>query len=283
MRDYGIVRIRFWEWAKRKELDADERELALYLLTSPHGNSLGCYRLPMAYLCDDLAKDAGTVAKALARLSAIGFLERDEASGWTWIRGFLDHNPIPNRNVGKAIEKQVDAVPVGVPFYADLIGTLRSGDKALSPAFLDRMEERFRNRSDTVTRGSKTHTQTQTQTHEHQQTHEHEHSEAEASDAGASRQVIDLRKEVFDAGIEILVAAGKREGNARSMIGKWRKDHGNEATLAAIRQAGRDKPSEPVSYITACLRTSHPTDEGPRTAAEIEAEADAALAGVDYR
>jgi len=180
MRDYGVVRVRFWEWAKRKGLNAEERELALYLLTSPHGNSLGCFRLPMAYLCDDLGKDIETVTETISRLSEIGFLERDETTGWTWIVGFLEHNPIPNRNVGKAVEKQIEVVPVQVPFYGRMIESLRSvaaaDDKGISTIFLDRVSERYRNHSDTVSKplygsvsGLKTHTQTQT--HEH--THEH--------------------------------------------------------------------------------------------------------------
>ena len=283
MRDYGVVRVRFWEWAKRKQLSTEERELALYLLTSPHGNSLGCFRLPMAYLCEDLGKGSETVSETVSKLSAIGFLERDEASGWTWIVGFLEHNPVPNRNVGKSVEKQIEAVPVEVPFYGRLVEALRSlaspDDKGISAAFLDRVSERYRNHSDTVSRGSKTHTQTQTTN----RTHEHDHAEAKASGADAPQQVVDLRKEIFDAGIEVLVAAGKREGNARSIIGKWRKDHGDEATLAAIRQAQQDKPSEPVSYITACLKAWHPSNGLARSAAQIEAEADEALAGVDYR
>jgi hypothetical protein len=61
MRDYGVVRVRFWEWAKSRQLSAEERELALYLLTSPHGNALGCFRLPIAYLCDDIGKEAAAV------------------------------------------------------------------------------------------------------------------------------------------------------------------------------------------------------------------------------
>jgi phosphoglycolate phosphatase-like HAD superfamily hydrolase len=297
MRDYGIVRVRFWEWAKRKQIDADERELALYLLTSPHGNSLGCYRLPMAYLCDDLGKDVETAARALSRLSAIGFLEREEVSGWTWIVGYLDHNPIPNRNVGKAVEKQLDAVPVVVPFYGKMIEVLRpigrSDDKGLSSAFLDRVEERYRNRSDTASQAansveeqyrSRSDTveeqyRNQTQT----QTHEHDHSEAKASAADTPlQQMVDLRKEIFDAGVGILVAGGKRESSARSMIGKWRKDHGDEATFEAIRQAQKAGPSEPISYITACLKASRLAEDTVRTAAEIAAEADKALAGVDY-
>ena len=160
MRDYGIVRIRFWEWAKRQQLSAEERELALYLLTSPHGNSLGCFRLPMAYLCDDLGKDAAVVAAALSRLAAIGFLQRDEASGWTWIVGFLEHNPIPNRNVGKAVEKQIDAVPIDASFYGGMIDILQSlagaDDKGLSAAFLDRVSQRYRDRSDTASRRART-------------------------------------------------------------------------------------------------------------------------------
>jgi hypothetical protein len=176
MRDYGVVRVRFWEWAKRKGLNAEERELALYLLTSPHGNSLGCFRLPMAYLCDDLGKDIETVSQTVSKLSEIGFLERDEETGWTWIVGFHEHNPIPNRNVGKSVEKQIDAVPAEVPFYGRLIEALRlvasPDDKGISATFLDRVSERYRNHSDTASRGSKTHTQTQT--HEHEHTHEHD-------------------------------------------------------------------------------------------------------------
>lgn len=197
MRDYGVVRVRFWEWAKRKGLNAEERELALYLLTSPHGNSLGCFRLPMAYLCDDLGRDIETVSQTVSRLSEIGFLERDETTGWTWIVGFLEHNPIPNRNVGKAVEKQIDAIPTDVPFYGRMIEALRSiaqaDDKGISTDFLDTVLERYRNRIDTVAEplyesdsGLKTHTHTQT--HEH--THEH-NPEAEGVSSEDAPQVLE--------------------------------------------------------------------------------------------
>ena len=33
MRDYGVVRVRFWAWAERKKLSLEARDLALYLLT----------------------------------------------------------------------------------------------------------------------------------------------------------------------------------------------------------------------------------------------------------
>ena len=121
MRDYGVVRVRFWSWAKRKKLSLEARDLALYLLTSPHGNSLGCFRLPMAYLCDDLDANAKAVSKSLDELKAVGFLEREEEDGWTWIRDFLEHNPIPNSNVGKAIGKLLEQIPQSVAFYERLV------------------------------------------------------------------------------------------------------------------------------------------------------------------
>jgi hypothetical protein len=208
----------------------------------------------------------------VATLRRIGFLERDEASGWTWLRGFLQHNPIPNRNVGKAVEKQIDAVPPGVPFYGALIEALRAiamaDDKSLSTAFLDSMAERYRSASGTASRRSKTQTQTQIQTQDH------DPSEAEASGAEAPRQAADLPKEIFDAGVKILVAGGKPEGTARSIVGKWRKENPDEAVLSAIGQAMRENATEPVAFITACLRAWHPSDGAPRTARQIAAEID---------
>jgi hypothetical protein len=86
--------------------------------------------------------------------------------------------------------------------------------------------------------------------------------------------VINLRKEVFDAGLDILIAAGQRKDRARSIIGKWRKEHGEEAVLSAIRRARDQAVSEPVSFITACLKAQSPDNAPPRTAAEILAEMD---------
>jgi hypothetical protein len=176
MRDYGVVRVRFWAWAKRKKLSLEARDLALYLLTSPHGNSLGCFRLPMAYLCDDLDANAKAVIKSLEELKAVGFLERDEEDGWTWICDFLEHNPVPNSNVGKAIGKLVEQIPQSVGFYERLLDALTVSH--VDSDLIDTLRERYRNRFDRVTepvygseKGPKTHTQTQT--HKHTQEHEH--------------------------------------------------------------------------------------------------------------
>lgn len=181
MRDYGVVRVRFWAWAKRKKLSLEARDLALYLLTCTHGNSLGCYRLPMAYMCDDLDTNAKALAKPLDELKAVGFLERDDDDGWTWIRDFLEHNPIPNNNVGKAIGKLLEQVPLSVAFFDDMLEAVTV--PYVDSDLIETLRERYRKGIGTVQiplngseEGPKTHTQTQEHDHEHNPIQEHDHT-----------------------------------------------------------------------------------------------------------
>lgn len=106
--------------------------------------------------------------------------------------------------------------------------------------------------------------------------------DAHASGAGAPQQAVDVRKQIFDAGVELLVAAGKREDAARRMLGKWCKEYTDTAVLSAIRKVQRETKVEPIGFITAFLKAWHPSDGADRTAAEIAADADEDLAGVDY-
>lgn len=184
MRDYGVVRVRFWAWAKRKKLSVEARDLALYLLTSPHGNSLGCFRLPMAYLCDDLDANSKAAAKTLEELAAVGFLVRDEDDGWTWIRDYLEHNPIPNGNVGKAVGKLLEQVPSTVSFYPDLLAAMEI--QYVDADLIETLLQRYANRSDTVVSRSKTHTQTHEHEHdqEHDQDQTQEHNPVACASAG---------------------------------------------------------------------------------------------------
>jgi hypothetical protein len=170
MRDYGVVRVRFWDWAKRKGLSIDARTMALYLLTCPHANSLGCFRLPMAYLCDDLGINQRAAAATLEQLAATGFIHRDEESGWTWLTDYLEHNPIPNRNVGKAIEKLLAQVPSTVAFYAALLEAMSAN--GLDGDLIETLSKRLPNGIDTVSRAEKPITQIQDQDLTHDQTHE---------------------------------------------------------------------------------------------------------------
>ncbi len=72
-----------------------------------------------------------------------------------------------------------------------------------------------------------------------------------SNDAGASS---DPAKVMFDSGVALLTAAGVNRHNARAMVGKWRKDHGTEAVIAAIGRAQREGAIDPVAFIVGALR-----------------------------
>jgi hypothetical protein len=195
MRSYGIVRSKFWAWAKERGLGPAARELALYTLTCEHVNGTGCYRLPVAYIAEDLGTVAETVRKTVAELAKVGFLRHDDATGYVWLPGFLDHNPIPNGNVGKALVPFVEAVPRRVPFYADFIASLecanaqgKSGERRFPDGFLDRMRNGMPNGSGNGM-----------PTHEHEREHEHEHERKHDAGAGGDAPKADDVREAFNA------------------------------------------------------------------------------------
>ena len=63
--------------------------------------------------------------------------------------------------------------------------------------------------------------------------------------------------ELFGEGVPTLVSLGVAEKQARSMIGKWRRDASEDcqAVLAAIVAAREQRVTDPVPWITAALKT----------------------------
>lgn len=119
MRDYGRVYSSFWQSPEVRALGEDARTLALYLLTSPHGNLIGCFRLPDAYAADDLQWPCARVAEGFAELCAKGFVSRDEGTKWVFITKFLKWNAFESPNVAKSAHKAFDQVPA-LPLKAAL-------------------------------------------------------------------------------------------------------------------------------------------------------------------
>lgn len=106
-----------------------------------------------------------------------------------------------------------------------------------------------------------------------------ETSDANASGAGAPLAPpappppFDIRAAIFASAIPMLTTAGTPDRNARSLVGRWRKDHGDGAVLDALSAAQLETPSDPAAWITATLerrngqsRSIAPvrSDRGPR-------------------
>ena len=94
-----------------RSLPEDARTLALYLLTTPHGNLIGCFRMPDAYAAEDLQWPIERVSEGFRKLVEAAFVTRDEASKWLVIAKYVKWNRIENPNVATAAPKAFHQLP----------------------------------------------------------------------------------------------------------------------------------------------------------------------------
>ncbi|MCE3238742.1 MAG: hypothetical protein K0R24_1723 [Gammaproteobacteria bacterium] len=139
MRLYGSIRTCFWENEDAQKLSDQGKLLATYLLTGPHSNMLGCFRLPAGYITEDLRWDIQKVKAAFHELHELRFIARDQTSGWVFIHHFLKWNPIQNPKQAKGVQKLFDAVPLQSTVSKPLIQDLLNHGKYFDEAFKDRL------------------------------------------------------------------------------------------------------------------------------------------------
>jgi hypothetical protein len=269
MRTYNVIQTRFWSWAKAHRLSAGARELAIYLLSSPHTNSVGCFAVPLGYIAEDLVTGSETVRERMAELTATGFAEYDETLGWVWITGFLKDNPIPNPNVAKSMIDFIEAVPRELPFYERFLDAF----EPWSHRFADGVLNRFRD-------GTPNHT------HDHIHDHDHEHThESPEADASAGRRFDpagdDPKPVLFGPEVRAFVGrhTGQRPDAVGRLIGKWCREFGQDhaALLEALGKAQDDPPGNLVQWIGGVVRqrgSPGSTDRLPLTYQEILAARD---------
>lgn len=120
MRDYGKVFATFWTSDTTSSLSDDGKMLALYLMTSPHTNALGCFRLTDGYVTDDMHWAPERVREGFAELFRKGFANRCETSGWVLIQKHMAWNRPENPNQVKAIARLALQVPSNFQFCNEL-------------------------------------------------------------------------------------------------------------------------------------------------------------------
>jgi hypothetical protein len=140
MREYGQIQCSFWTDPEIQSLTDQARQLAAYLLTGPHSNGLGCYRLPNGYVEADFNWDNETVSKGFDELLKIGFAKRCESTFFVFIPKFLSWNEISNPNVAKSREKEFNLVSGKASIYAELCLSLLKYGNHFSEPFRNRLE-----------------------------------------------------------------------------------------------------------------------------------------------
>lgn len=64
---------------------------------------------------------------------------------------------------------------------------------------------------------------------------------------------LDLKRELFERGLNYLIQTGMPEPRARAMLGKWRKTNGDAVILDALAKSQAEIASDPVAFITKTL------------------------------
>lgn len=92
-------------------------------------------------------------------------------------------------------------------------------------------------------------------------------SEASASgaEAPADPPLIDPDKVMFDAGLALMASAGVEAARARPQIGRWKRDHGTPAVIAALGAAKREGAIDPTSFIEKALRNGNQRNHHDRS------------------
>lgn len=123
MRQFGILPTEFWRDPKIRSLEPRTRLVAVYLYAGPHTNAIGCFRLPLSYIEEDLAIQRRFVQKAVKELVDISFLRFDDDSRYFVLNNFLQsraQNWLKNPNNFKSALRELNEIPESIPFREEI-------------------------------------------------------------------------------------------------------------------------------------------------------------------
>lgn len=108
---YIRIASKFWTDEKIIELDTESKLLYLYILTCPHSNMAGYYRLPKEYIMADLKLSPEGLHKPFTKLLQEGLIKYCEKSSVILIPNYYKYNPIQNKNQAKGAAKKTCELP----------------------------------------------------------------------------------------------------------------------------------------------------------------------------
>jgi len=108
---YIKVVTKIWTDEKVRKLSDQGQKLFIYILTSPHSNMAGYYRLPKPYIHYDLKWSAEQLVKPFSKLLDISLIKYCEESSVVLIPKFFKYNPIQNKNQAKGAAKKTSELP----------------------------------------------------------------------------------------------------------------------------------------------------------------------------
>ena len=139
---YQPIKTCIWTDEKFVDFPDDLKLLWLYLLTSPHSNMIGLYRLPEEYGATDLRWDMKRFRERFAELSQNGFVGHDPQARVVLIKNQLKHRPLSNSNQEKAAIKTLETIP-DTFLFNNLLENITNLAKPFTERLGERLGERY--------------------------------------------------------------------------------------------------------------------------------------------
>ena len=112
MRDYSKISPSVWHSQRFNNLPSDDgRYLYLYLLTSSHQTSAGCFQLPDGYACSDLSWALERYRAAREQLVEADLIRLDTETNVVMITRWFKHNPPMSDSHLLGIERVLERIP----------------------------------------------------------------------------------------------------------------------------------------------------------------------------
>lgn len=142
MRIFSQVHVKFWTGDSLADASKDERLLALYILTGPHSNMLGAFRIPVGYLMTDHPYLAEAELYA-----ALDGLQRREFLKWVQVKrdidfcvlNYIKYNPVQNPKMGLGVRREFASLTDSFSFRRELACGLLTYGKYLDPDFIQNL------------------------------------------------------------------------------------------------------------------------------------------------
>jgi hypothetical protein len=124
MKTHPIIHLSFWSDTNKKACSPPEQVLLIYLANNTHTNRLGCFRLPLRYMAQDLNWTDVFLKRTFNQLINADFLLWDNSNEWGYLTCFLDWFPIKSYYQTKDLERSFNVIPSDCYLRQVLVGHL---------------------------------------------------------------------------------------------------------------------------------------------------------------
>lgn len=230
---YRGVKVTTWNDERFITLPDEAKLVWFHVYTNRLSNGLGMFQASIEGLAADMRWDLKRYTKRFKECCSKGLFVYSETYHVVYFPNFIKHNKPANPNVLKSLLSSWDYIPntkLKALLYKELQGLGDGYEKAMETLQVT-LPQTY----------SETETITETDTGSN--------SVPKGTGAEAPSDN-DLRKIIFDTGVNILKPVQKDEKKSRSMIGKWIKSYGDAFVYEAIVNASKSTPAHPIEYIT---------------------------------